>query len=155
MPIFHFHQPKQPGVFSEDPTHWELQQTPLGSDGRPAAPIPLDTFDSPFYFDCNVEYLQERCAEELIPQWNPLRQGEPRPEDVDDCVRTNVGECVDIMTEDLAQQDAWLQVRACQETACSSWSKPTVVPQAPFDALLIAGIIGLALFARFYKGPRA
>ena len=154
MPVFHFHQPKEPGVFYEDPTHWEFLQTPLGLDGRPAAPVPLETFESPFYFDCSVAYLQTRCAEELVPLWNPLRQGEPRPEDVEACVYANVSECVDILTEDLVQEDLWVQVRACQESACSQWSKPTAVPSAPFDAMMIAGVIGIAILARFFKGPR-
>ncbi len=155
MPLFQFHQPREPGTFPEDPSHWEFQQTPVGPDGQASSPVPLDTVDSPFYFDCDIEYLQQQCSETLAPAWNPLRQGEALPEDIDACVQANVSECIDILTEDLTYANGWVQVRACtDEVSCSSWSEPIVVPQAPFHALLIVGIIGLAVAARFFGRTR-
>lgn len=156
MPIFEFHQPRVPYSTDQDPSHWNFQMLREGLDGHPEEATPMDVIDEPFYFTCDEDAVRHQCETSLYSEWSsPLRQGGMLPEDLEACVHANLEECVSVLTGSLPYTHGWVQAQACQgEVSCTAWSIPLVVPSAPFDAMLFAGLIGLASLARFYKGPR-
>lgn len=152
MPTFEFHQGREPGSTSPDPTHWDLQA--LFVQGELDEPVVIEQIGPPVYFDCEDPVaVRQTCHETLVPSWR-LGGGEGSPAEVQSCVDENLTECVAIDTVPLDPSSDWVQVRACRgDLSCSQWSQPIVVPQAPFLALLVAGCV-LIKGLKGLKGPR-
>jgi len=158
MPWYKFLQPIREGWADTEPDHWNMQMWRPDPEGWPSDQVDVPISENGAYFECDLGYIEDQCAEYLGEDLGLAPQAIPQY-DMNLCITNNLSQCSQVLTGELPYENGWIQLQACDEggIACSSWSDASIVPEpgTELGLLICVGFLAwLAIWRRTAIGKR-